>query len=256
MVKDKKLVGRQFSRGFRTYNASASVQKHICEVMISRLSTYLPPTINKVFEIGCGTGFLTAELLKTIRPKQYLTNDLIQNSKYELKNIFDIHEYQNWSFIEGDAECIDFPKEVDLIISSSTIQWFNSFENFVIRAYNALTKGGLMAISTFGPENYNELKSISGAGLDYMSMRSHQQIISKYFNIMYADEERQHLWFDTSVDVLRHIKTIGANSLSNKFWSKGRLKDFEENYSRNFHHVNKGIRLTYHPIIIICEKTE
>lgn len=254
MVKDKKLVRRQFSRGICTYNQSAVVQKQVCEKLSNKLIDYLGDEVKRIFEIGCGTGFLTLEMMSRFRPFEYFANDIIINSEFELDQIFREKGFERWNFIEGDAEEIDFPMGMDLVVSTSAVQWFNDFERFVQRAYESLKPGGMLAFSTFGPENYKEIKATTGFSLNYNSLQYHKEIISKYFEVSDSEESISMQWFATPIDVLKHIKTIGANGIVNAAWGKGRMKIFEEQYQRQFSFNGNGVKLTYHPMIFICRK--
>ena len=56
------LIKQRFSRSLQTYEQTAIVQREMAKI----LTEFLPQNKNfdSILEIGCGTGFLTRELVK------------------------------------------------------------------------------------------------------------------------------------------------------------------------------------------------
>ncbi len=252
MIKKKDYIRQQFDRQIETYNKHASVQKIICQRLIAQLLDYSLSPFGKVLEIGCGTGLLTQELLSHYKAEKYIANDIAPSAQQHLKKRLD--GQQNWSFIGADAESMPFPQDLDLVLSASTIQWFNDVSKFFERAHEALDKDGILAFSTFGPKNYKEIKSVLGYGLDYKNIDELQKLLNKNFQILSVTEFENKLYFKSPIDVLKHIKYLGANGIKRQFWSKGQLLNFEKEYNKKFRSNGNGISLTYHPIIIIAKK--
>jgi malonyl-CoA O-methyltransferase len=75
------------------------------------------------------------------------------------------------------------------------------------------------------------------------------------FEVRILKEEIVEIEFSSPVDVLRHIKGIGANAMAAEFWTKGVLKDFERQY-REYFSTQNGVSLTYHPIYAVVRKKE
>lgn len=247
MLLDKNVIKKNFTKAIDTYELSADTHKVICRHLTEQLMRYSTDKIEIVFEVGSGIGLLTREIYQAIKPLRYIANDLFS---YPNKS------FENYCFLEGDAEVIEFPKQVDLIVSSSTIQWFNDFENFVLKAYHALNNGGILAISTFGPKNYQEIRTLLGHSLEYQSLDFHKQVLQKYFKVLHAEETLLYMQFSTPMDVLRHIKGIGANYFCQQPWSKGKLMQFSNFYIQNFASDKKTVKLSYHPLYFICQKQE
>ena len=51
------------------------------------------------------------------------------------------------TFVPGDAEQLNFDGKYDLIISSSTIQWFEDTESFLKKIEKNVSENGVIAIS-------------------------------------------------------------------------------------------------------------
>ncbi len=252
MIKNKDYIRQQFDRHIETYNSNACVQKMICKKLVANLLDYSHDSFHKALEIGCGTGLLTQEFLSHIKVDSYIANDIAPSAQKHINKILCGHP--DWSFISADAENMPFPNGLDLVLSASTIQWFNDISSFIRHAYEALNENGIFAFSTFGQKNYREIKSVLGQGLDYKSLSELQKLLNKYFQIISATEFEHKLHFESPVQTLKHIKYLGVNGIERQFWSRGQLVNFNNEYNRKFRNNGKGVSLTYHPIIIIAKK--
>lgn len=253
MVIDKKIVKQRFEKNILTYNNHAHIQKEICKKLTAKLLNIKDKQLNRILEIGCGTGFLTEELLKNISPDYFYANDIVESTEKYISKILNSHHIKNQYFICGDAETLDFPKDLDLIISTSTIQWFVNLNKFINNTVNSLKKGGIFAFSTFGPKNFLEIRSISDSGLNYLPIKEYKELLGSEFTIHYSEEYTNTIHFNNAVEVLKHIKYTGVNG-NNKFaWTKKELRYFTDKYDDMFFD-GEGVPLTYHPIILIAEK--
>ena len=158
------------------------------------------------------------------------------------------------SFLPGDAEALDFPRETDLITSCSTLQWFNDPGAFLTRCHQALVADGLLAFSTFGTTNMHEIRQLTGHGLDYLSVEELQALLSPHFDILHAEEEVVTLPFPTPQAVLKHLKQTGVTGTEKRIWTRSRLQSFCKEYTTRFSDAAGNVSLTYHPIYIIARK--
>ena len=74
------------------------------------------------------------------------------------------------------------------------------------------------------------------------------------FEVIHAEEEVCTLYFDSPLEVLKHLKQTGVTGTEKKVWSRGRLQQFCENYSRLFSNEQGKVSLTYHPIYLLAKK--
>lgn len=110
-------------------------------------------------------------------------------------------------------------------------------------------------LSTFGPENFREIKAVTDEGLDYYTREQLQELFeSAGFLTLETLEYTRSLAFDTPLDVLRHIRATGVNSIRHARWTKRELSDFETRYRNGFRNAEGQVTLTYHPVLLIAEK--
>ena len=253
-VTDKKIIEKRFSKSIESYNKQAVVQKQIVDKLSNLLLKSNITNFKRTLEIGCGTGFLTKKILNNYSVKDYILNDLVCSVQSEIQQIASNLDFNNYRFISGDAETTVFPENLDAVFSSSSFQWFNNLKFFISRMYKLLNNNGIIAFSTFGKDNYKEIKSILNVGLNYKTLDELKSMITPDFEIIHSEEWKQQEQFISPNDVLRHMKLTGVNGLKNSFFSKEKLMSFNKKYNELFSNKDKTVNLTYHPIIIIAKK--
>ncbi len=202
-------------------------------------------------EIGVGTGFLTSHLARLFPHAEWFLNDISDASETFVAGSVPCCT----AFMWGDAENMEFPQGLDLIASASTVQWFDDLPGFARRASAATRPGGWLVLSTFGPDNFREIRNVTGEGLEYYSLAELTGILeSAGYEVVSGREYSRVLRFDTPLDVLHHIKATGVNSLRQTRWGRRQLDDFDTRY-KAAHSEGESVVLTYHPILIAARKT-
>ncbi|ENY7257993.1 malonyl-ACP O-methyltransferase BioC, partial [Campylobacter jejuni] len=202
----------------------------LCEILKNlRISHF-----EKVFEFGCGRGELSKKLQNFITFDEYLKNDILDFKENSNILIFDMNEIAKQ----------DLSKEkFDLIVSNATLQWLD-LKRIIPSLRDMLNQNGILLLSTFAEQNLKEIKQSTGFGLNYFSLNELEQIFKVYFNEVKITQELIKLSFDNALDVFRHLKLSGVNSLGFYPLNKGFLKEFEEKFQN---------KLTYHPVFILCK---
>lgn len=245
---DKDLIAKRFGASFDAYDRLADVQRRICErlaelvvgVCESPVRTLRENTQNllRVLEIGAGTGFLTRQLAALWPQAHYYINDLSPASQRFTELLLD-----NPNYIWGDAETLDYPHNLDLLATASTVQWFADMSAFAAKAAAALRPNGVLAVATFGPQNFHELKKASGAGLDYLDRAQLEEIFKGAgFEITHSEEWLETLEFESPRHVLKYVKMLGLNALDTPRPSAFSI-------ARAY---QAPATLTYHPIIVVA----
>lgn len=200
-----------FDKNFTTYDNNAIVQKKVA----ANLSEYIKNDIslsgnmNKIIELGCGTGIFTKEFLSNFTPKHLILNDFFDVREY-LKNL----NYNE--FIQGDIEIITLPK-ADIIISSSAFQWVSSFEK-LINNISASTNN--LAFSIYTKGNLKEIYEHFNISLNYLENEEIHQILRKKFKNITSKKETIILEFNTPLEALRHLKNTGVTGFQKTSISK------------------------------------
>lgn len=237
-----KLIKTQFEKSLDKYNQNASVQKLMAEKLVTETAK-IKCDFNNILELGSGAGLLTEEISNALKFEKYYANDLIEKSQKYVKNII-----PNAVFYCGNAQKIKPSAKMDLIISNAMFQWFKTIDSENYR--NLLNPDGILAFSSFSPENFKEIRELTGITLQYKSVEVLRQIFEKNFEILHVEEFIHTLKFSTPLELLAHMKNTGVNSLTAQHWTFKEVKNFCDSYSQKY----PKITLTYAPIIFICQK--
>ena len=230
------LINR-FERNIENYNNNAFIQKDITKNLINLLQKNYNKDFNNIFEIGCGTGFLTNEIYKNIKYKKLFLNDL-----YDIKLKCD-------KFYLGNIENIDLPDKLDLVLSSSVLQWIKNIDNLLFKINKSLINNGLFVGSMFINKNFHEIKDIFNIGLNYFNNENLKLLFEKYFDIIYYEEFIKEIKFDNFADILKHIKNTGVNNIQNFTLTKTMLKNYSNIYNEKYKNI-----LTYDYNFFILKK--
>lgn len=248
-------VKESFSKSADSYHCNSYVQKQICCKLMEMLLVNVDEELNRVLEIGCGSGNLTKLILQQYPNCGGVINDLCDRWKSRIEPLI---VERDFSMVWEDAESISFDGEYDLIASSSAIQWFNKPDLFLANCYDTLRSGGYMLISTFGSDNLKEIRELTGVGLEYYSLDKLCSSIPKDAILLEYNQIEIVLEFDSPLDVLKHLKQTGVNCVSSEIWTKQRLQKFVEGYrsfSTKCDSDKVKYNLTYNPVYFLIKKS-
>ena len=234
------LDSEKFNKNLSKYNSNAFIQKKIAAELLKILEKSVGDSFSKIFEIGCGSGFLTKGIVKNLKYQTFIANDITENSKKYIKQF-------ECEFYCGDAEKIKFQNDFDLIISSSVFQWFKDLDGFFNKVYNSLKNGGILAFSMFTKDNFKEINDFLGISLNYFDNDDILQKLNKKFDVIFSDTKKNILNFKSPIDILKHIKNTGVNAINKERLTKNNIYDF----------INSDIlNLTYSYNFIVVRKNE
>jgi len=246
-VINESLIKIRFEKSAKTYLDNAVVQRKMAEKLISFLKNYGQNSFQRVLEIGVGTALFTKMLMENFSVQELYLNDIV--------NYFEHEKLPDGRFfIHGNGENIlIFPDNCDMIVSNASIQWFEEPVKFLNSVGSKIADNGILAFSTFGVENFKEIKAVTGKSLKYLSFAEIYENLSLSFEILGAEESFEILYFKTVRDVLKHIKFTGVNAISREVWGREKLNTFSKEYAKYFE-IDGQLSLTYNPYYFICRK--
>ena len=160
---NKNLVKFRFKKSIQTYDDSAVIQKEMAHTLIDKILSNCGNSFDKVFEFGAGTGFLSKNILQKIKFKEYYANDIIEESEFCIKNIIN-----DVNFLAGDIEKIELNKKFNLVVANAVMQWIVDTEELLLKIHNNLEDDGYFAFTSFGEQNFKEIKETTGVSLSYL----------------------------------------------------------------------------------------
>lgn len=240
---DKSLVKERFKKSLNTYTKNSIIQNKMADNLIKMVSQV--KQFSSILELGCGSGVLTKKIVENFDFKNYDAVDIVDDCSKFINQIS-----PDICFTQSDIENFKTDTKYNLIISNATIQWVEKLPDFLKKMYENLEDNGLFLFTTFGKDNFNEIKKITGQGLEYYSTEEIKKILQDYapFSLKIETEKME---FETPKDVLKHLKLTGVNSITSKHWTKTDLAKFESEYRKL---CPDKITLTYNPVYVAVFK--
>ncbi|EOR09558.1 malonyl-ACP O-methyltransferase BioC [Acinetobacter tandoii] len=251
---DKSRVALRFAQAGQSYTEHAIAQKQICQHLMQLMLDHLPTQHQaRVLEIGCGSGNLSHLLLQHLQIDRLILNDIYA----EVQRHFPQQQQIEWRI--GDIEQLEFPTQLNLVTSSSALQWMTDLQAVFTKVAYALVQQGFFCFSIFGQQNLKEIKALTGQGLEYHTLSELQQVLTQTgFDVLHLSEQIKTLHFSHPKQVLQHLKATGvtATSASHR-WTKKTLQQFYQDYQQFLEIDQQGQTqyvLSYHPIYCIARR--
>lgn len=219
-------VAQSFLEGAAQYQQHAYQQQQIATLLAARLLPYLrDKPLRRGLELGAGTGFLTARLREG-----FIKAELPPLDCFYLNDLNHI-TYQDAPALTvvplvGDMASIALPDALDLVVSSSALQWLDDVPSFLRRL--SLRQQGILAIALFVGDHYLELKQTLGISLAYQTPSALLAALPSDWQLLYQRRWRRTRYFADVRAVMAHIKQTGVPRLPVDF---ARLRQLPKRYA-------------------------
>ena len=265
---EKQRVRASFDAAAEHYDDVAVLQREVGNRILERLDLVkLQPAT--ILDIGAGTGVGTQALQARYKKSRVIAFDLAPKMLQQARQRGGWLERtkNQWlnkrGFVCGDAENLPFANHsVDLIYSNATLQWCADLDQTFAEFNRVLRPGGLLMFSTFGPDTLRELRyswraadtSISNATdqtahvHDFIDMHDiGDALLRSGLADPVMDVENFTLTYTDAYQLMRELKTLGANNVANQrrhtLTGKARIKNMIDAYETL--RINGSLPATY-----------
>ena len=218
----KQQVAAAFSRAAETYDSVAEFQRAVGARLLSLLPERLAhpltssDSIPRWLDIGCGTGYFSAQLQQRWPSAQGLALDLAEGMlNFARTRCTEI------SYICADAEQLPLrDNSQDLVFSSLALQWCADFSTVLNEIQRVLKPGGVLLFSSVADGSLNELRN-SWQTVDDAAHVNQFRPLSLYQDLTAASalqvldlHGHTHTYHYAKVRDLTHeLKYLGADSV-------------------------------------------
>ena len=235
----KSLIKQRFHAAKATYSKNAILQNAMQDILWNLLQTHCSKDLGNILELGAGNGILSQKIAQTHSFSRFLAVDLVDFSK----------EFQESgiTFIQADFETLNlesFGMNFDLILSNAALQWSNQ-RALLPKLSALLNTKGILLFSTFGKENFKELRALFNVGLAYLELEDYPPLLEGC-EILESFRQTHILHFSSALEVFQHLKNTGVNATKEHFrLTKAHLNAYTERFQHN---------LTYDMLFILAKK--
>lgn len=211
LVVDKPRVAKRFGDTRQTYDLSASIQLDVARKLARKLINVLIPEtqINRAIEIGAGDSRLTREYISRLNIIDLELWDLTlptipQGASCRVTAVAD----------DAEARLHELPdNSIDLIVSSSTLQWFNSPIAALRQIQRILSPGGVAAIALYTEGTLARLAATTGISLNYVSEALLANAVKQPCVTEFIETETLRTDFDSTRKLLEHLRSTGVDGV-------------------------------------------
>ena len=256
---DKAKVKQSFAAASNTYDTSAELQRQVGKDLLKAFSVNLSGDL--CLDLGCGTGFLTNELLSWDTDDNAPTLvaldiawPMLQAARVKLQKRRNLH------YVCADAEQLPIlDASIDQVCSNLALQWSRNPEVLFADIKRIMKSDGKLVFSTFGPQTLNELGSAWAEVDDYCHVNefySEQQLKQHLREAGFRDiqtiTKAYRPCYDSILDLMRELKLLGAHNVTagrNKtMTTKTQLQTMMSAYEK--YRLEDGYPATFSAILI------
>ena len=224
-------IAATFSAAADTYDRSADAQRRIAAALAARIDGMALPENPRVLEVGCGTGFLTANLRALLPTAQWLLTDISERMVARCRARFG--DSAQVMVMDGERpSCAN--GAFDLICSSLAFQWFENMDAALARLAALLAPGGRLVFATLADDSFREWRAAYPLARTYPTIET----LRRFGDV---EEERFTREYPDALAFLDHWRQIGADvpEAGQHPLSPGALR-------RALRPFEAGIAVTYH----------
>ncbi len=238
---DKRRVRRAFEKSAACYDTVAVLQQEVARRMLERLELIrIEPVL--LADVGCGTGQVARALLRRYRGGHVVALDIALSMARKASAA------GSWLrkplAVCGDAESLPLADaSFDMICSNLMLHWCNDLNRVLCELRRALAPGGLLLMTTLGPNTLQELRA-SWDGVDsYVHVNGFADmhdvgdaLLRAGFADPVVDMEMIRLTYPDARQLMRELKLLGAHNSTHGrargLTSRGRLQRVLQAYER------------------------
>lgn len=145
------------------YSSNSCPQKNWGHELLAKLDL---KGNERILDVGCGDGKLSAEIANCLPEGSMLGIDLSESMLTFAKIHYPPERFPSLSFMQLDAVDLPFDSEFDVIFSNATLHWIKSPETALKSFWKSLRPGGKLLAQMGGKGNASEILRVTDLMLE------------------------------------------------------------------------------------------
>jgi trans-aconitate 2-methyltransferase len=141
----------------KLYSSSSSAQKNWGLELLSKMRF---KGTERVLDVGCGDGKLSAEIAGNLPGGSVLGIDLSEEMITFARNTYPLERFPNLTFMLTDANELNFVSEFDVVFSNAALHWIKAPEAALKKFWKSLKPDGVLLAQFGGRGNAAEVFKI------------------------------------------------------------------------------------------------
>jgi malonyl-CoA O-methyltransferase len=215
---DPRAIAASFGAASRGYDAAAWLQSGARAELLSRLDLLRAPPA-AVLDLGAGTGLAAVEIKRRFRRATVTAADIAPPMLEVTRG-----RSRFWRpirCVHADARALPFEDaSFDLVFSNLMLQWLAPPDTALAEIRRVLKPGGLLLLSSFGPETLRELRAAwetADAGVhvnDFIDVHDlGSALVRAGFIEPVLDVDRVLRHYADARALMRELKALGAHNV-------------------------------------------
>ncbi len=255
---DKRRIKQSFAKAANTYDGVAALQRQVGRELLD--SVDIKQCTGVLVDLGCGTGFLTSELVTSANHQQLIALDIAYAMLKTTQG--KLNSKDGIDYVCADAEFLPFVSQgVDHLFSNLALQWCDNLTAVLLDIKRVLKPEGQLVFSTFGPKTLQELKTAWATVdnynhvNDFYSQAQIQQFLKQSgFTDIQIVSHSYVSYYPTVRSLMQELKGLGAQQVSGRKKSlTGKMKLQKMYIAYDALRVNEQITATFEVISVIAK---
>jgi malonyl-CoA O-methyltransferase len=226
MLLDKAKIRHAFAAACATYDRAAHLQRTVGAALLQ--AGGVAGQGGTLLDIGCGTGFLTGELLARTTAQHIIALDMALPMLHATRQKC----AAGVGYVCADAEALPLADEsIDGVFSNLALQWCTRLDTVFGDIRRVLKPDGRLLFSTFGADTLHELKTAWASVDDYRH-------VNDFYDEKYIVESLQRAGF-SAINSHRQIYTPRYGSVLALMHELKHLGAHHVQAGRNQHFTSK-----------------
>ena len=210
---DANVARRRFARAAATYAAAARLEAEVGSRMLERLD-YLKLAPRRILEAGCGPGRESGALLKRYPGAELVELDYaLPMLRRERSLLSRLARRPAAMQVCGDLRRLPLAEgSIDLAWSNMALHWMADPQAALRELARAVAPGGLLLLSTLGPDTLAELRAAAGGGRVHRFADMHDvgdALVAAGFSAPVMDAERLTVTYTGGEALLADLRASG-----------------------------------------------